>query len=228
MRMWHVKDVMTADVVSSGPDTPYRELVELLASRRVNAVPVVDEDRRVLGVVSESDLLRKVEFAGADEPHWYERRRREQFQKAGGRTAGELMTAPAVVVLPNASIRTAARRMEASGVKQLPVEDDLGRLVGIVTRSDLLKEHLRTDKEIRADAAAAVSEMLLAESFSTVSTQVDRGVVTLTGRVERWSTGDLTVRLVRLVPGVVEVVDEMSFDFDDRKLVDQAPAVFVT
>jgi CBS domain-containing protein len=225
MRTWHVSDVMTADVVSVGPDTPYRDLVDLLTGRHINAVPVVDDDRRVLGVVSESDLLRKIEYVGADEPHWFERRRLAQHHKAGGRIATELMTAPAVVILPTASIRAAVRRMDEAGVKQLPVEDVLGRLVGIVARSDLLKEHLRPDADIRDDVSAAISRMLLSESCAKVGTEVERGVVTLTGRVERWSTRVLVVSLVRMVPGVVEVVYDIGFDFDDRELVDPVPAV---
>jgi CBS-domain-containing membrane protein len=227
MKTWHVSDVMTADVVSVGPETPYRDVVELLAARGVNAVPVVDDDQRVLGVVTESDLLRKIEYVGAEEPHWYERRRRAQHRKAAGRTAGELMTAPAVVAITGTSIRGAARRMNEAGVKQLPVENDLGRLVGIVTRGDLLKEYLRPDDEIAADVRAAVREIVLTENLSTVSTRVERGVVTLAGRVERLSTAMLAVRSVRLVPGVVEVVDRISFDVDDHKVADPVPAIFV-
>jgi CBS-domain-containing membrane protein len=98
MKTWHVSDVMTPDVVSARPETPYRDVVDLLISRRINAVPVIDEDRRVIGVVSESDLLRKIEFVGEDEPRWFERRRREHHHKAAARTAGELMTTPAVTL----------------------------------------------------------------------------------------------------------------------------------
>ncbi|MEU4425157.1 CBS domain-containing protein [Actinoplanes sp. NPDC024001] len=227
MRTWHVSDVMTADVIAVGPDATYRELVDLLAARSINAVPVVDDDRRVLGVVSESDLLRKIEYVGADEPHWFERRRRAQLRKAAGRTATGLMTAPAVVALTSTSVRSAARRMDAAGVKQLSVEDGLGRLVGIVTRGDLLKEHLRTDQQIAADVRAAVHAIVLAENVSAVSTRVERGVVTLAGRVERWSTATLAVRSARLVPGVVEVRDRLTFDYDDHRLADPVPAGFV-
>ncbi|MEV6303427.1 CBS domain-containing protein [Actinoplanes sp. NPDC051861] len=227
MKIWHVEDVMTADVVSARPDTPYRDLVALLADRRINAVPVAGDDRRVIGVVSSSDLLRKIEYSGAARPRWFERRRRALRRKADGRTAAELMTAPAIIVLTTTTVRNAARRMDECGVKQLPVEDDLGRLAGIVTRGDLLKEHLRPDEEIGADARAAVHDVLLAENFSAVTTEVRRGAVTLTGRVERWSTAALAVRHVRMVPGVVEVVDRMSFDYDDHRVADPVPAVFV-
>jgi CBS domain-containing protein len=227
MKTWHVSDVMTPDVVSARPETPYRDVVDLLISRRINAVPVIDEDRRVIGVVSESDLLRKIEFVGEDEPRWFERRRREHHHKAAARTAGELMTAPAVTLSPAAGIRTAARVLDEAGVKQLPIVDYLGRLVGIVTRSDLLKQHLRHDADIEADVRSAVREVVMTENSAVVRTIVDRGVVTLAGQVDRWSTKVVLVRLVAMVPGVVEVIDDVSFDFDDHKLVEPVPAIFV-
>ncbi|MEV4281374.1 CBS domain-containing protein [Actinoplanes xinjiangensis] len=227
MKTWHVNDVMTPDVVSAGPDTPYRDVVDLLIGRRINAVPIIDQDRRVIGMVSESDLLRKIEFAGEDEPRWFERRRRDQHHKAVARTAGELMTSPAITLTSGAGVRTAARLLDESGVKQLPIVDASGRLAGIVTRSDLLKEHLRTDDAVHADVRAAVHEVVITENFSAVRTAVERGVVTLAGQVDRWSTKVLLARLVALVPGVVEVVDEVHFDFDDQKLVEPVPSIFV-
>jgi CBS domain-containing protein len=227
MKTWHVSDVMTADVVSAGPDTPYRDVVDLLIGRRINAVPIIDEDRRVVGVVSESDLLCKVEFVGEGEPRWFERRRREQHHKAAARTAGELMTAPAVTLTSGVRIRAAARILDESGVKQLPVVDDRGRLVGIVTRSDLLKEHLRTDADIGADVRGVVREVVLTENSAAVRTSVERGVVGVAGQVDRWSTKVLLARLIGLVPGVVEVIDDVHFDFDDHKLVEPVPAIFV-
>ncbi|MFI1991476.1 CBS domain-containing protein [Actinoplanes sp. NPDC020271] len=227
MNTWHVKDVMTADVVSAHPDTPYRQLVNLMTGRRINALPVVDDDRHVLGVVSKSDLLQKIEYGGAEEPHWYERRQRAQWRKAVGLTAAELMTAPAVVALARTGVRAAALRMEEAGVKQLPVEDSLGRLVGMVSRGDLLKEHLRPDTAILADARTAIDEVLLTENVAEVSAVAADGVVTLTGHTERWSSAALTVRTVRLVPGVVDVVDRITFAYDDHHLADPAPAYFI-
>lgn len=227
MKIWHVKDVMTTDVVSARPDTPYRELVTLMTARRVNALPVVDEDRRVLGIVSKIDLLQKIEYGGTDEPHWYERRQRTQWRKAVGHTAAELMTTPAIVAMGRTGVRAAAQRMDEARVRQLPVEDSLGRLIGIVSSGDLLKEHLRPDSEIFADVRAAIREVLLTENAADVRGSVVDGVITLTGRTERWSSAALTVRLVRLVPGVVDVVDQITFTYDDHKLADEAAAYFI-
>jgi CBS-domain-containing membrane protein len=220
MKTWHVTDVMTADVVVAGPDTTYRELIDLLDGRRINAVPVVDDCRRIVGVVSESDLLVKVEYAGTNRPRWF---RRGRWRKAVGHTAADLMTSPAIVVREDTGIAAAARRMSEAGVKQLPVEDDLGRLVGIVTRGDLLKEHRRADQEIRDHVRAAVHEVILWENSSAVDVAVDRGDVTLTGQVERWSTATMVRQLVAAVPGVVEVTDKVTYDLDDHKSVKPSP-----
>ncbi|MEU8661503.1 CBS domain-containing protein, partial [Actinoplanes philippinensis] len=216
MKIWLVNEVMTADVVAVGPGAPYRELIALLAEHRINAVPVVDGDRRVLGVVSASDLLLKIEFADAGRPRWLQFRGRALRRKAAAMTAGELMTAPAEVVRTTTGIRDAARRMEQARVKQLPVVDLDGRLAGIVSRGDLLKEHLRTDAEILADVCAAINEITWTESTAHVVAAVDRGAVLLSGRTERWSTSTLVERLVRQVAGVVSVDAQLSFDFNDR------------
>ena len=150
MRKWAVRDVMTADVVSVREDTPYREIVEILAERQVSAVPVVDDSGHVTGVVSEADLLPKIEFSGDEgERHVFERRsRRSARAKAHGDLAGELMTAPAITIQPDASLVAAAKLMDDERVKRLPVVDDQSRPVGIVARRDLLKTHLRSDPEI--------------------------------------------------------------------------------
>jgi predicted transcriptional regulator len=106
--------------------------------------------------------------------------------------------------------------MDSEGVKRLPVVDDLGRLIGIVSRGDLLKVHLRPDDEILADVETGVVQNLATEGAGTVQVEVVDGVVTLTGKVERWSTTELVDRLIRQIPGVVEVVDKLTYELDDR------------
>ncbi|AGL16930.1 CBS domain-containing protein [Actinoplanes sp. N902-109] len=153
MKLWRVDDVMTRDVVAVREDTPYREVVDLLISRRVSAVPVVTRFDRVVGLVSASDLLDKVQAGGADRAPGILAgpRRRARYAKAVARTAGDVMSSPVHTTLPSLSIAEAARRMRQHRVKRLPVEDELGRLIGIVTRSDLLKVCLRTDGELHRD-----------------------------------------------------------------------------
>ena len=220
IRTWAVDDVMTKAVVTVSPETPYRGVVDLLVSHRFSAVPVVDEFQRVTGVVSEADLLRKIEYAGTEEPRLFDgRRRRGERVKASGRTAADLMSRPPVTVPAGTSLAAAARMMDHEAVKRLPVVDDLGRLIGIVSRGDLLKVHLRPDDEIDADVRAGVLTPLLAGEIQQVQVVVADGVVTLTGTVDRWSTTDLAGRLIRQIAGVVEVVDQLEYDYDDRDIL---------
>ncbi|SCG44885.1 CBS domain-containing protein [Micromonospora halophytica] len=225
MRTWQVGDVMTRDVATVGEETPYRQIVDTLIRRGISAVPVVDGFRRVLGVVSEADLLHKVERAGnPDERRVFEgRRRRTAREKADALVAKELMTAPAVTTLPESTLPAAARLMDREAVKRLPVLDDLGRLVGIVTRSDLLRVHLRTDAEIREDVVQEVLRRVLAVRDGLVTVQVRGGEVTLDGRLDRRSAADLAVRLAGQVSGVVRVVDRIGYDVDDTILVELPP-----
>jgi CBS domain-containing protein len=216
MTMWTVDDVMTKAVVSVRPATSYREMVDLLIGHRFSAVPVVDEYQHVTGVVSEADLLRKIEYAGDEQPRLFEgRRRRGERAKARAGTAADLMSSPPVVVLSETPIAAAARVMDAENVKRLPVVDDFGRLVGIVSRGDLLKVHLRPDDEIRADIREGVFGGSLQQGADRVEVAVDGGMARLTGEVDRRSTANLGVRLTRQVPGVVEVVDELQVAFED-------------
>jgi CBS-domain-containing membrane protein len=222
MKTWSVDDVMTTAVVTVNEATPYRELVDLLVGHRFSAVPVVDDFQRVTGVVSEADLLRKIEYAGEEEPRMFEgRRRRSERVKAAGRTAADLMSTPPVTVLSGTSIAAAARLLHGESVKRLPVVDDLGRLVGIVSRGDLLKVHLRPDADILADVRTGVLAPYLASAGDgkTVQAEVADGVVTLTGQVDRWSTLDVTDRLIRQIPGVVAVVDQLGYDYDDSNIL---------
>ncbi|GAA1040434.1 hypothetical protein GCM10009557_61720 [Virgisporangium ochraceum] len=162
-----VADVMTYGAVSVTADEPYRELVDLIEMRSVNAVPVVDRFSRVVGVVSATDLLHKIEFAGgADPPRIFENRRhRQNRRKAAGMVAGELMTTPAVTVFQATTVAEAARIMETAGVRRLPVVDDLGRLIGMVTNRDLLKVFLRPDAAVAVAVRSIVDTGVAVEVF---------------------------------------------------------------
>jgi len=220
MKNWNVDDVMTKAVVSVDQAASYRSVVDLLIGNRFSAVPVVDGFGRVSGVVSETDLLRKIEYAGDTEPRMFEgRRRRDARDKALARTAGDLMTSPPVVVLIGTSIAAAARLLDREGVKRLPVVDDLGRLVGIVSRGDLLKVHLRADDEIQADIETGILRLYLPENFESVAVTVTDGVVRITGQVERRSDVDLVFRLARQVAGVVEASGALGYKIDDEQPV---------
>jgi len=218
MKTWTVDDVMTRAVVSVDQGSSYRDIVELLIENRFSAVPVVDAFGRVTGVVSESDLIRKIEYAGDEEPRFFEgRRRRGERRKALARSVADLMSAPPVVVRSGTSIAAAARLMDHESIKRLPVIDELGRLAGIVTRGDLLKTHVRPDDDILADIETGVLRPYLVDDAAEVTAAVVNGAVTLAGRVDRWSSAEIAERLTRQVPGVVTVTSTLEYGFDDHK-----------
>jgi len=152
--MWDkVKEVMTTKVVYAQASTSYEELVRLLTERYVSAVPVVDADRRVLGIVSEADLLLKRQHPANHFQRFLleGKQRRLESAKAKGATAAALMSRPAITIDQEAPVVEAARLLHKHLVKQLPVVDPQGRLVGIISRSDLLRVFLRPDREIVDD-----------------------------------------------------------------------------
>jgi CBS domain-containing protein len=219
MGHWNVADVMTPRVVYVYPDTPFKEIVDLLELNRINAVPVVDDDLRVVGIVSSADLVTKIEFAGDDdrirllEP----RHTRNARAKSAATAAAELMSAPATTITGSASIVAAAKVMERSLLKRLPVVDPDGRLVGMVTRADLLKVFLRRDAQIRCEIVDEVLEDLIGVEPSQVAVEVSDGVVTLRGRLDRRSLIPVVKRQVERVDGVVDLVSYLGYAVDDTR-----------
>jgi CBS domain-containing protein len=143
-----VKDVMTRQVRTVTPTAGFREMVALIEAARVSALPVVSESGAVEGIVSEADLLLKEE-PERDRHRFESRARRRERAKAAGTTAAEVMTRPVIAAWPDMPVSEAARLMRAKGVKRLPVLDADGRLVGIVSRSDLLRIFLHDDESVR-------------------------------------------------------------------------------
>lgn len=213
-----VQDVMTKTVVVVNEDASFKEIVRLMQEYRVSAVPVVDGDDRVVGIVTEGDLILKEDTSLATEERVLESRRRKiQRQKAGGTVAGELMTRPAETIGARATLAEAARKMHRLSVKRLPVVDEKGKLVGIVSRVDLLRVFLRPDQEIRRDIEETVIARTLWIDPATIRVTVAQGVVTLEGELERRSLTDAMVEIVRAVPGVVSVQSRLSFQLDDTE-----------
>ena len=213
MKRWTVADVMTTDVVVVAEDATYRAVVDLLAERRISAVPVVDATRRAVGVVSEADLL-EAEFGNGDR----RRRAARPREKGEARTAGELMTAPAVTTRPGTPLTAAVRLMTERGVKRLPVVDEDGVVVGILSRADALKTHLRPDDELRHEIVEEVLVGALWLDPRLVDVGVRDGVVALRGALDRRTLAELTVKLVAAVPGVVAVEDHLTYELDDAEL----------
>jgi len=207
-----VKDVMSALPVSVSKTASFREIVAKLRECRVSAFPVLDADGKVIGVVSEADLL--VKEAVADEPNvaWgllagivHHAAR----AKAGGVTAADLMTSPAVTVGPGETVERAARLMYDRKIKRLPVVDPAGRPIGIISRTDVLAVFDRTDAEIREEI---MSQVITGRSEpSWYSVIVRDGVVTLEGTPETAAIGHALVRRARHVQGVVAVCDRLVY-----------------
>jgi CBS domain-containing protein len=211
-----VGDLMTTEVVTVTEDVPFKELVEITAERAVSALPVLDHQGRVTGVVSETDLLRKEEYQEDPQakrpPRW---RHHDARARAAGATAADVMTSPPVTITPDASIVAAARALDRHHVRRLVVTTADGWLAGILTPSDLLRIYLRSDEEIRAEIHQEVIAGDLGANPDLVKVAVREGVVTLAGRVEAKSMIAHAVRLSRAVDGVVDVVDQLDYAHDD-------------
>ncbi|MHA7961738.1 CBS domain-containing protein [Streptomyces sp. L500] len=199
----NVSDVMTQTVVVVSRTAVYKELVRTLAEWKVSAVPVLEGENRVIGVVSEADLLSKEEHKGREQTDVDGLHQLGDLAKAGARTAEDLMSTPAVTVHGGATVAEAARAMAHRGVKSLPVVDAEGRLVGIVSRSDLLKVYLRGDDDIAAEIRDDVIVPLFPHREPTVEIRVEEGIVTLSGHMADTALIPLVTRLVRAVEGVV-------------------------
>ncbi|KQX46257.1 MULTISPECIES: CBS domain-containing protein [unclassified Streptomyces] len=214
-----VFEVLTHNVVTAAPQTPFKQIARLFAEHDVSAVPVVAPDRRPLGVVSEADLLRATAELPDLEGRWAGVRLLSQERGLpDAETAAQLMTSPAVTAQPNWNLAETARTMHRKAVKRLPVVDETGRLVGIISRSDLLRPFLRSDTAIRDEIEHDVLADTLRLAPDTVRVTVDDGVVTLVGRVERRADIPVVVRLCRSVDGVVALHKSIDYAYDNLAL----------
>ncbi|MET9348973.1 CBS domain-containing protein [Streptomyces termitum] len=194
MRHRSVADLMTPTAVSVQRGTSFKEIARLLDEYGITAVPVVDEENRPVGVVSEADLLRR------------------HTAKDGPSTAEAMMSSPVRTARPSWTAVEAARMMERHRVKRLPVVDAEGRLIGVLSRSDLLQLFLRRDRSIQEEIREDVVVRILGLSPAAVHIDVDEGRVTLSGTVERESLAPILLRLCESVDGVVEVVNHVRVE----------------
>ncbi|MCX5613241.1 MULTISPECIES: CBS domain-containing protein [unclassified Streptomyces] len=214
-----VADVMTHKVVAVTPTAEFKEIVTAIERWKVTALPVVEGEGRVVGVVSEADLLPKEEFHEHRPGMIEQMRRLADTSKAGSTCAADLMTTPAVTVHPSATLPQVARLMAERHIKRLPVVDANGTLKGIVSRADLLKVFLRSDDALAAEISHEVVEQLFPVSRKTVKVDVTHGVVTLSGQVRDAHRIPLATRLAQAVEGVVNVrnrLEALASDPDDR------------
>ncbi|MFF7356411.1 CBS domain-containing protein [Streptomyces filipinensis] len=207
-----VSDVMTQTVAAVGRRAPFKEIVQLMQDWRVSALPVIEGEGRVVGVVSEADLLPKEELRDDPDAGYLQLRQPVDVAKAAALTAGDLMSSPAVTVRAAATLAEAARIMAREGVKRLPVVDEAELLTGVVSRADLLKVFLRDDEDIAGEVRREIASYLFPPPTSTVQVEVHDGVVTLTGRVRDTALVPVAARLVRAVEGVVDVGFDLAHD----------------
>ena len=213
-----VEAVMTSQVVTARPTSPFHELVRLLEQHHISALPVVDDSGRLVGIVSEADLLIKEGYPhGAEDAGVVEAaRHHRRFGKATGTCAAEVMTRRVVSVPLGTPVGSAARLMVRLGVRRLPVVDAAGALVGIVTRADLLKLFLRPDPAICWEVEHDVICGKLWFTPGEIQVEVRDGVVALHGQMERRSQVLALVRHVQAVEGVVAVNAELTWRIDDQ------------
>jgi CBS domain-containing protein len=206
-----VADVMTTSVVALRNDASFKEIVSALRRYRVSACPVIDDEGHVIGMVSEADLLCKQ--ADPQYPPGLERLRwrLSQRTKANAVSADQLMTSPAIATYPWASVSDAARQMTERKLRRFPVIDQSGRLVGIVTRSDVLSVYQRADGDIWDEVAKVILDEEFGLDPDEFEIAVSSGIVTIAGRVERFEIALHLLARIRHAEGVVGVRDRFSY-----------------
>lgn len=209
MKRHTVDTVMTRDVVSVRPNASFKQIATLLAEHDISAVPVTDYQEQVIGIVSEVDLL-----AAQARPEIH-RRPWQRSSRTVRTVATELMTSPAITVRAGTDITAAARLLADRDIHRAPVVDDDNRLVGIVSRHDLVRVFARPDEEIRSEIGQDVFRHTLSVDPHSLDIRVADGIVTLRGQLARSSLLAVAGTMCRQVDGVVDVVNELTYALDD-------------
>jgi CBS domain-containing protein len=206
-----VRDVMATRVVAVGRTASFKAMIVRMRKARISAFPVIDDEGRVIGVVSQADMLDKEADLATNPGSLASVLRFGGHAKADGVTAADLMTSPPVTASPDTSLAEAARLMRDHQVKRLPVIDATGHLIGIVSRGDVLSVFTRPDADIRREAAEEmIAESLMMDSRG-LGVTVQDGIVTLLGRPETRQVGRDLVEAVRHIDGVISVRDQLSY-----------------
>jgi CBS domain-containing protein len=213
-----VRDLMTSNVLTVRSSTQLKDAAALLAEHRISGVPVVDEDGHVLGVLSEGDILYK-ETGTKDKPGFFDRLLSVPPTgldlKLAARTVGEAMSVPAVTIRPRRPVTQAATTMIEKGVNRLPVIDDEDRLIGIITRADLVRAFVRSDAEIEQEIREDVLNRTLWLEADAIQIEVVGGEVRLSGEVGTQTDAELIPTFVQRVPGVVSVLSKLRWREDN-------------
>ncbi len=210
---------MTHKVTTVAPETSFKEAVRLLRSQRISGLPVVDQSGQLVGIVTEGDLLNKVEKREPDAYVLESKRHRLDRSRAAATDVASAMSREVTSVRPDFPVARAAREMHARGFKRLPVVDEGGRLVGIVSRGDLLKVFLRSDDELTAEVTRILDEAEASLGGHDLVVTVSGGVIELRGKFQSKSRLDATVRAVAGIDGVIGIRNRMLFDVDDGQFL---------
>ncbi len=206
-----VKDVMSTHVIAVRPYASYKEMAVMMHDQRVSAFPVVDDSGKVIGVVSETDLLTKEALEGTVPSTLKDMAGQQVRTQVTGVTAAELMTSPVITIGPDEPVSHAARLMFNFRVKRLPVTSPDGTLIGIVTRSDLLSVYRRTDEDIAQQVSEDLRDAAGLPSPGQFTVTVKNGIVTIEGTPETAGSGLDIVGAIRHMEGVVAVRDRLSY-----------------
>lgn len=222
-----VRDLMSPAVHTFEPGTSLREAAAVLVAKGISGAPVCSADGKVIGVLSESDILFKEHGVDADSGRvlaWLtEAMAGDLLAKQSARTVGEAMTAPAITMRPGANVAVAARTMTDRGVNRLPVVED-ERLVGILTRADLVRAFSRPDDEIRKELEEVIQRQLWIP-LEHVTVTVEDGRARVTGTVDTRTEAELVSAFASRVPGVVDVQSELDWQEDDLKRRTRVPVL---
>ena len=224
MRHALAREIMSSPVITVSPDTPFKDIVAIMLEHGISGLPIVDEGGRAVGMVTEADLLLKEEEPRAQPGliPWHGsslrlERIRDRHRKAEGTTAGTLMTENVVSATEDATVHHLAHLMLTHDINRIPIVRD-GRVVGIVTRADILKVFTRGDEALLKVVKETLAQDLWIDPKALSITCLN-GVITLSGQAERHSDRDIIIRWVKAIDGIVGVnADHLEFRVDDLAL----------
>lgn len=213
-----VRDLMTTDPITTTPDAPLKEAARIMVREKISGLPVM-AGPQVVGIVTEGDFLRQE--ANRDQP--YRLSLLEALFGEGGaepavETVGEVMTEPVITITADATVSEAARVMSHRKVKRLPVLDDDGNLIGVISRADVVNAFTKPDEVIEDEVREDIVRRLLFLEPDVIDVSVDDGVVTLSGELENRTEAHLLEELTRRIAGVVRVVSNLTYEVDDQRI----------
>jgi CBS-domain-containing membrane protein len=211
---WHtrVRDIMTTDIVAVDRITPFKKIAWQLVQHQINGVPVLSLGRHVAGVVTEGDLIAVRDKHAGQRRRWTGTPRYGTDRSRYDRLTGEqLMTAPAITIHPDTTIVGAARLMSDHHIKLLPVVDQDGKIVGVVSRRDLLSVSLVPDSEVARQVRELLDEIAPGEP-GAVKVEVQCGIVTLTGQPEAELRNQVAAAIDAAwdLDGVLDIIDHVA------------------